>query len=213
VQDSRQGAEEEIRQGTALVDAAKRARISHLVYSSVCAAGAKTGIPHFESKGHIEEQVRNSGLRYTILRPVFFMENLLGMREAIDSGTLAMPLSPETRLRMIAVDDISVFLEAFETPPEEIVLDLDTTDVELNGKQEARFFHGYYDEYCYLPLYIFAGEHLLCVRLREAGRDAADGCLAEVKRIVEQIRARWSQVHIILRDSGFCRDEFGRGGW
>ena len=103
---------------------------------------------------------------------------------------------------------VSVFLEAFETPPEEIVLDLDTTDVELNGKQEGRFFHGYYDEYCYLPLYIFAGEHLLCVRLREADRDAADGCLAEVKRIVEQIRARWSQVHIILRgDSGFCRDE------
>lgn len=103
---------------------------------------------------------------------------------------------------------VSVFLEAFETSPEEIVLDLDTTDVELNGKQEGRFFHGYYDEYCYLPLYIFAGEHLLCVRLREADRDAADGCLAEVQRIVEQIRARWSQVHIILRgDSGFCRDE------
>src|ERR1035437_5832284 len=103
---------------------------------------------------------------------------------------------------------VTVFLESFETPPEEIVLDLDTTDVELNGKQEGRFFHGYYDEYCYLPLYIFAGEHLLCVRLREADRDAADGSLAEVQRIVEQIRARWSRVHIILRgDSGFCRDE------
>jgi hypothetical protein len=103
---------------------------------------------------------------------------------------------------------VSVFLEAFETAPAEIVLDMDTTDVELNGKQEGRFFHGYYDEYCYLPLYIFAGEHLLCVRLREADRDAADGCLGEVKRIVEQIRARWSQVHIVLRgDSGFCRDE------
>jgi hypothetical protein len=103
---------------------------------------------------------------------------------------------------------VAVFLESFETPPKEIVLDLDTTDVELNGKQEGRFFHGYYDEYCYLPLYIFAGEHLLCVRLREADRDAADGCLAEVQRIVEQIRARWSRVPIILRaDSGFCRDE------
>jgi hypothetical protein len=99
-------------------------------------------------------------------------------------------------------------LEAFQTPPEEIVLDLDTTDVELYGKQEGRFFHGYYDEYCYLPLYIFAGEHLLCVRLREANTDAADGCLAEVERIVGQIRARWSQVRIVLRgDSGFCRDE------
>jgi hypothetical protein len=103
---------------------------------------------------------------------------------------------------------VDVFLESFPTPPERIVLDLDTTDVELHGKQEGRFFHGYYDEYCYLPLYIFCGEHLLCVRLREADRDAADGSLAELERIVAQIRARWSQTHIILRgDSGFCRDE------
>lgn len=103
---------------------------------------------------------------------------------------------------------VDVFLEAFPAPPEKIVLDLDTTDVELHGKQEGRFFHGYYDEYCYLPLYIFCGEHLLCVRLREANTDAADGSLAELKRIVAQIRARWSQVHILLRgDSGFCRDE------
>jgi hypothetical protein len=103
---------------------------------------------------------------------------------------------------------VAVFLEAFEAPPEEVVLDLDTTDVELNGRQEGRFFHGYYDEYCYLPLYIFCGEHLLCVRLREANTDAADGSLAELKRITSQIRARWPQTHIILRaDSGFCRDE------
>jgi hypothetical protein len=103
---------------------------------------------------------------------------------------------------------VDVFLEAFPAPPEKIVLDLDTTDVELHGKQEGRFFHGYYDEYCYLPLYIFCGEHLLCVRLREANTDAADGSLAELKRIVAQIRARWSQVHFILRgDSGFCRGE------
>ena len=103
---------------------------------------------------------------------------------------------------------VDLFLESFSTPPEQIVLDLDTTDVELHGKQEGRFFHGYYDEYCYLPLYIFCGEHLLCVRLREADRDAADGSLAELQRIVAQIRARWSQTHIILRgDSGFCRDE------
>ena len=103
---------------------------------------------------------------------------------------------------------VDLFLESFPAPPEEIVLDLDTTDVELHGKQEGRFFHGYYDEYCYLPLYIFSGEHLLCVRLREANRDAADGSLAELKRIVAQVRARWSRTRIILRgDSGFCRDE------
>ncbi|MGH7557884.1 MAG: IS1380 family transposase [Gemmatimonadota bacterium] len=103
---------------------------------------------------------------------------------------------------------VDVFLEAFGQAPEEIVLDVDTTDVELHGGQEGRFFHGYYDEYCYLPLYIFCGEHLLCVRLRQANIDASAGSLCEVQRIVEQIRGRWPEVRIILRgDSGFCRDE------
>jgi Transposase DDE domain group 1 len=103
---------------------------------------------------------------------------------------------------------VDVFLEAFEQAPEEIVLDVDTTDVELHGGQEGRFFHGYYDEYCYLPLYIFCGEHLLCVRLREANTDASAGSLRELQRIVEQIRGRWPEVRIIVRgDSGFCRDE------
>ncbi|MGH9628619.1 MAG: IS1380 family transposase [Bryobacteraceae bacterium] len=103
---------------------------------------------------------------------------------------------------------VEVFLEAFEQAPEQIVLDVDTTDVELHGGQEGRFFHGYYDEYCYLPLYIFCGEHLLCVRLREANIDASAGSLHEVQRIVEQIRGRWPKVRIILRgDSGFCREE------
>jgi hypothetical protein len=103
---------------------------------------------------------------------------------------------------------VKIFLEAHALPPEEIVLDLDTTDVELHGGQEGRFFHGYYDEYCYLPLYVFCGEHLLGVRLREANIDAAAGSLREIQRIIEQIRARWPEVRIVLRgDSGFCRDE------
>jgi hypothetical protein len=109
-----------------------------------------------------------------------------------------------------AIDELMVdlFLESIAQAPAEIVLDLDTTDLELHGGQEGRFFHGYYDEYCYLPLYIFCGEHVLCVRLREANIDAAAGSLEEVKRIVKQIRDRWPQVRIILRgDSGFCRDE------
>ncbi len=88
------------------------------------------------------------------------------------------------------------------------MLDLDTTDLPLEGHQEGRFFHGYYDEYCYLPLYIFAGEHLLCARLRTADQDAAAGSQQEVERIVGQIRQAWPEVEIILRaDSGFCRDE------
>src|SRR6478735_4051435 len=109
-----------------------------------------------------------------------------------------------------AIDEllVNVFLEAHAQAPEEIVLDIDTTDVALHGKQEGHFFHGYYDHYCYLPLYVFSGEHLLCVRLRPANIDASAGSLTEIQRIVEQIRQGWPQVRITLRgDSGFCRDE------
>ncbi len=103
---------------------------------------------------------------------------------------------------------VDIFLEAHATAPAEIVLDLDVTDTPLHGEQEARFFHGYYGEYCYLPLYIFCGEHLLCARQRASNQDASAGALAEVKRIVGQIRQRWPEVKIILRaDSGFCREE------
>lgn len=103
---------------------------------------------------------------------------------------------------------VELFLEAHPKPPTEIVLDLDATDTPLHGQQEARFFHGYYGHYCYLPLYIFAGDHLLCARLRPSNQDASAGSLPEVERIVAQIRARWKQTRIILRgDSGFCREE------
>jgi DDE family transposase len=103
---------------------------------------------------------------------------------------------------------VSVFLESQKKAPEQIVLDVDTTDLPLHGKQEGRFFHGYYDSYCYLPLYIFCGEHVLCARLRQANSDASAGSLAEIERIISQIRATWPEVKIILRgDSGFCRNE------
>lgn len=102
---------------------------------------------------------------------------------------------------------VKVFLESYKQTPEEIILDMDTTDLPLHGKQEGRFFHGYYDSYCYLPLYVFCGDQLLCARMREANHDASFGCLAEVERIVAQIRAAWPGVRIILRgDSGFCRN-------
>ncbi len=88
------------------------------------------------------------------------------------------------------------------------MLDLDATDVPLHGRQEARFFHGYYNHYGYLPLYIFSGDHVLCARLRPSNQDAGAGSLEEVQRIVRQIRRRWPRVQIILRaDSGFCREE------
>jgi hypothetical protein len=102
---------------------------------------------------------------------------------------------------------VKVFIESYEAAPAEIILDVDTTDLPLHGKQEGRFFHGYYDSYCYLPLYIFCGEQVLCARLREANHDAAFGSLEEIQRIVAQIRTVWPDVKIILRgDSGFCRN-------
>ena len=101
-----------------------------------------------------------------------------------------------------------LYIESHTAMPEQIVLDLDATDIPLHGHQPERFFHGYYDSYCYLPLYIFAGDQLLCARLRPANIDGAAGALDEVKRIVAQLRAKWPEVKIVLRgDSGFCREE------
>lgn len=103
---------------------------------------------------------------------------------------------------------VKVFIESYQQAPEQIILDVDTTDLPLHGRQEGRFFHGYYDCYCYLPLYVFCGDHVLCARLREANHDAAFGSRQEIERIVTQIRRSWPSVKIILRgDSGFCRNE------
>jgi hypothetical protein len=103
---------------------------------------------------------------------------------------------------------VAAFLAAHATPPAEIVLDLDATDDPLHGNQEGRFFHGYYRAYCYLPLYIFCGDFLLCAKLRRADGDGAAGAVEEVARIVAQIRAQWPQVRIVVRgDSGFAREE------
>lgn len=103
---------------------------------------------------------------------------------------------------------VDLYIESHAAKPDEIVLDLDATDIPLYGHQPERFFHGYYDSYCYLPLYIFAGDQLLCARLRPANQDAAAGSLDEVKRIVAQLRGCWPKVKLVLRaDSGFCREE------
>jgi hypothetical protein len=109
---------------------------------------------------------------------------------------------------MIADYFVKVFLNTYGKKPQRIVLDVDATDDPLHGKQEGRFFHGYYDCYCYLPLYIFCDEHLLCAKLRPSNIDASEGALEEVERIVEMIREKWPQVKIVLRgDSGFCREQ------
>jgi hypothetical protein len=102
---------------------------------------------------------------------------------------------------------VDLFLDAHRSAPRQIILDLDATDVPLHGHQEGRFFHGYYDAYCYLPLYIFCGRHLLAAKLRRANIDGSAGAMEEVARIVGRIRARWPRVRILLRaDSGFARE-------
>lgn len=102
---------------------------------------------------------------------------------------------------------VKVFLRSHSRPPKRIVLDIDATDDPLHGHQAGRFFHGYYKNYCYLPLYIFAGSHLLCAKLRPSNIDAAAGTVKQLERIVNQIRAQWPKVKIAIRgDSGFCRE-------
>ena len=120
-----------------------------------------------------------------------------------------------TRYHKIAYDPaaieslfVTLFLEAHKIAPKEIILDLDATDDPVHGEQEGRFFRGYYDCYCYLPLYVFCGRHLLAAKLRSAGVDAAAGAVEDVARLVAPIRRCWPNVRILLRaDSGFAREE------
>jgi hypothetical protein len=123
------------------------------------------------------------------------------------------PGKPETK--KITVDPESIdalfvdlFLEAHEQAPEQIILDLDATDDRLYGQQEGRFYHGYYHDYCYLPLYVFCGEHLLCSRLRMSNIDASADSVEELEPLVARIGQRWPAVKILLRgDGGFCREK------
>src|ERR687897_3398544 len=106
---------------------------------------------------------------------------------------------------------VTLFLQAHTRPPERIVLDLDATDDPIHGHQLGRFFQAYYKGYCFLPLYIFCGDHLLCARLRPADIDACAGSVKHLGRIVAQIREAWPEVKILVRaDSGFCREELLR---
>jgi hypothetical protein len=119
---------------------------------------------------------------------------------------------PETK--KIAVDPESIdallvdlFLDAHQQAPEQIVLDLDATDDIVYGQQEGRFYHGYYHDYCYLPLYVFCGEHLLCSRLRMSNIDASADSVEELEPVIARIHERWPAVKILLRgDGGFCRE-------
>lgn len=143
-----------------------------------------------------------------------------GMPGAGKSTLNRLELTPadadeKSRYKKIALDTaaldttlVDLYIQSQPRQPQQIVLDLDATDDLLHGQQEGRFYHGYYGGYCYLPLYIFIGEHLVCARLREANQDAAAGALDEVQRIVARLRRTWPDVEIVLRaDSGFCRED------
>ena len=120
---------------------------------------------------------------------------------------------PETKKIVVDPESIDallvdLFLEAQEQAPDRIILDLDATDDVLYGHQEGRFYHGYYHDYCYLPLYVFCGEHLLCSRLRRSNIDASADAVEELEPVVARIRQRWPAVKIQLRgDAGFCREK------
>src|SRR5436305_13161083 len=131
------------------------------------------------------------------------LELTLPLGDAAQRRYKKILFDPESADRLL----VDLFVEAHAVPPAEVILDLDATDDPLHGKQEGRFFHGYYGHYCYLPLYIFAGDHPLAAILRPSNIDASAGCLPHIERIVKRIRQSWPQVEIVLRgDSGFCRE-------
>src|SRR5437764_305000 len=124
---------------------------------------------------------------------------------SFDGGAITSIAADTAAIEALFVD---LFLDAHAKAPAQITLDLDATDDPLHGQQEGRFFHGYYDCYCYLPLYIFCGRHLLAAKLRRSNIDGAAGSVEELTRIVGQIRRKWPRVRILLRaDSGFCRED------
>jgi hypothetical protein len=140
-------------------------------------------------------------------------KSTLNRLELTPSGATAKSRYKKIVARYHKIEDffVDTFLQLTGSAPDEIVLDLDATDDPLHGHQLGRFFHGYYDSYCYLPLYIFCGEHLLCAKLRPSDIDGCAGALKQVQCIVARIRATWPNVRIILRgDSGFCREHLMR---
>jgi hypothetical protein len=193
-------------------DARDPARITHPVAALVRQRVYGLALGYEDLNDH--EQLRHDPLFAVLAEAADLTAPLAGKSTLNRLELSAATVEEAERYKKIAVDHaavdrllVDVFLQAHPEPPTEIVLDLDATDDPVHGAQEGRFFHGYYGCYCYLPLYIFAGEHLLCARLRSADRDASAGALEEVERIVAQLRAAWPLVRITLRaDSGFCRD-------
>jgi len=193
-------------------DARDPARLTHPVAALVRQRVYALALGYEDLNDH--DQLRHDPLFAVLAEATDLRAPLAGKSTLNRLELSAATVAEAERYKKIAVDHaavdrllVDVFLQAHPVPPTEIVLDLDATDDPVHGAQEGRFFHGYYGCYCYLPLYIFAGEHLLCARLRSADIDASAGAVDEVARIVAQLRAAWPLVRITLRaDSGFCRD-------
>jgi hypothetical protein len=160
------------------------------------------------------DQLRHDPLIATLVEKTDPTRALAG-KSTLNRLELTPAGNGEDRYKRIVYDTAAIdrffvdtFLQAYPKAPERIVLDLDTTDDEIHGGQEGRFFHGYYGSYCYLPLYVFSGEHLLCARLRQSNVGPAEGTVEELERIVTQIREQWPEVKIVIRaDSAFSRDD------
>lgn len=187
-------------------------RIEHSVESLVAQRVMALALGYEDLNDH--DQLRNDSLIATLVNKEDPTEPLAG-KSTLNRLELTPEGSGQDRYKKISYDReavdrflINVFIQSYRTAPERIVLDLDTTDDAIHGKQEGRFFHGYYGSYCYLPLYVFCEDHLLCARLREANSGPAEGTVEELARMVAQIRESWPSVEIWIRaDSGFCRDD------
>jgi uncharacterized protein YbjT (DUF2867 family) len=141
IQDFRDGVDTEIRQGSAIADAAKAAGIQHFVYSSVGSAERNTGIPHFDSKFQVEEYIRSIDLPYTILRPVFFLYNYNGMRSMVENGTLLQPLSPDTKLQQLSEEDYGKMVaEVFERPADFMDRAIEVASIKMTMPEIAAAF-------------------------------------------------------------------------
>jgi len=194
------------------VDGRDAARVEHSVTEMVAQRTYGLALGYEDLNDH--EQLRHDPL-FGLLAGKRELDAALAGKSTLNRLELSPAHETGTRYHKVtysaaAIDQllVDVFLEAHCRMPQLIVLDLDSTDMPLHGHQERRFFHGFYDSYCYLPLYIFAGDHLLCARLRPADQDGAAGASTELERIVTQIRQRWPGVQILVRaDSGFCREE------
>lgn len=193
------------------LDGREQGRVRHSVREMVSQRVYGLALGYEDLNDH--EQLRQDPL-LMLLAGSAEAESPLAGKSTLNRLELGGELGEEDRYKKIHYDEaamdellVKLFLEAHAAVPEEIVIDLDATDLPLHGHQEQRFFHGFYNHYCYLPLYILCGDHLLGVRLRPANLDASAGALEEIERVVRQIRQSWPLVKIILRaDSGFCRE-------